>query len=282
MRRGAHNRQPLRVGAPDRLETLPLVARLEHAAGPGRVALEFAPEDVLAERLAGRELDLALVGAHVPAGARGRYQLVPGMSVGGRGGPAAPRLEHRRPLAEVSTVASLVPGHAAEVLVAVLFAASGRTIEVRPAPGPAGEALRESDALLLAGDEAVLAPARPGGTLDLAAAWHELTGHPFVWSVWAAWPGHVDRATYALLHTARTRGRHALAHLVARRAPPGHDPAELEERLTRTLQYRLGSAQLAGLQALWDAAARHGLLPAGFRPAFLPLSAGTACHRLAR
>lgn len=271
---------PLRLAAPADLDLRPLVWGLDRPPWSERVHLALGEGAEMAPLLASGEVDVALVPVHALAPMVAGVEIIPGMSRAATGSDPSVVLLHDRPLGELETVALPRPGHAAELLLRVLFAESGRKIRFEESRGSVGESLATWGAALLHGDDA-LRSAPPAGvkSLDLAGAWTALTGRPVVWSLWAARPGTVDRDTYALLHTVRTRGRHDAQVISGRLAPERSiEPGRLEQALETRAMYRLGTPQLEGLASLWKAAAERGWIeePAPLR--FLPLSEGSACH----
>jgi hypothetical protein len=227
--------QRLRVGAPEGGVIDVLVWGLDLAPWSSRFELVRARPAELISGLGRGDLDLALAPAPLAASGALDVDIVPGLSVCTNGPSGLARRALRVPLSEVRTVESPEPGHAAEALCAVLFAESGRSIRLVHA----GSGVTPDATLVTETDEDAGAA---GESIDLGDAWTSLTGLPMVWWLWAARPGMVGRETYAVLHTARTRGKHAR---------PDHVGA----------RFRLGRQQVAGLIALIDAAARHGLVP---------------------
>jgi chorismate dehydratase len=100
--------------------------------------------------------------------------------------------------------------------------------------------------------------------VDLAEAWHALTGLPFVFALWVARAG-VDLGD---LPDTLTRSRAlGLAHAddLARTHGPrlGLDFTTCYDYLTRILSYQLGVPELAGLRRFAHMAAGLGLAPEG-------------------
>jgi predicted solute-binding protein len=115
--------------------------------------------------------------------------------------------------------------------------------------------------------------------VDLGQAWHQLTGHPFVWAGWAVRPGTVSRKVYGILHGARTRGKRRIPESIdGLGVGEGKLRTHAETVLTRWVRYRLGSRELAGVRHFWREAARFGLLPEDATLRLLPLAAGSACR----
>jgi chorismate dehydratase len=141
--------------------------------------------------------------------------------------------------------------------------------------------LLEADAAVLIGDAALRAtydaPRRGLTVHDLGAVWKDWTGLPMVFAVWAvrreyaeANPGLVKD-----VHTAFVRSRdEALAHVeeVAAQAARWEvfDPTTLATYF-RTLDFRLGGRQLAGLEEFARRAARAGAVTRAVSPQFAPV-----------
>jgi len=268
-----------RAGAPRDLIVAPLVFGLEEPPVAEQIELSIAPPLELARRLDDGALDLALLPAPEITRRAARVEVVPGLAVASEG-PAGALLHLRVPLGQVTRIVSTVPGHAAELLAATLFAAGGRPVAIDPWPGSLESALVAHGAVLVAGDDAMRWEG-PGGrrdpqVLDLGEAWTELTGLPMVWWAWAARPETIDRRTYALLHAARTRARRHPDAVVAGAVARGIALERARDALNGAI-FRLGRRQLEGWRALGQAAGDRGLLPKPARLRFLRLRAGGGC-----
>jgi chorismate dehydratase len=138
--------------------------------------------------------------------------------------------------------------------------------------------LLEGAAAVLIGDAALRAtydaPRTGLAVHDLGAAWREWTGLPMVFAVWAV------RRSYAIanpglvkdVHTAFVNSRDdALAHVedvAAQAARWEVFDAETLATYFRTLDFRLGQRQMAGLSEFARRAAAVGAASAGISPAF--------------
>ncbi len=115
-----------------------------------------------------------------------------------------------------------------------------------------------SDAVLVIGDQALKMRQGWGGSvLDLSAAWLELTGLPFVFAVWAARPGVLQRhpGLPALLERARDEGCAAVGEIAEAygewgELTSGDARVYLEERI----RYRLAAEDRAGLDRFLELA----------------------------
>ena len=122
--------------------------------------------------------------------------------------------------------------------------------------------LRRADAALLIGDPALRVDRRRYRVLDLAAEWRRLTGHPFVFAIWAL---REDVARQGLARPFRDSLRLAeseLPMLIQQAADDtGLGVEEIEGYLTRNLSFHLGDEERAGLEEFHLRAFTHGLVP---------------------
>jgi len=138
----------------------------------------------------------------------------------------------------------------------------GAAPQVTPAQPPLAAMLAGADAAVLIGDPALAVRGRTGLIeVDLAAAWVEWTGRPFVFAVWGVRreaPAGLealldDSLAYSLSHWEALLPRWAEAH--------GVEPERTRIYLERTLTYRLGEEERAGMEEFLRRAAAAGLLP---------------------
>jgi len=124
------------------------------------------------------------------------------------------------------------------------------------------EPAEDAEAVLVIGDKVVTAP--PIGfdwQIDPVSMWHEMTGLPFVFAMWAA-PAEGNWAELAqLLLGARRRGQHHLRRIAQRDGPQSDWPADLAIRdLTCNMQFEFTYAHREGLEEFLDRAAECGLI----------------------
>ena len=109
--------------------------------------------------------------------------------------------------------------------------------------------LEQADAALLIGDPALKIDRDQYRCLDLAAEWRALTGHPFVFAVWAAREElAADPDLLDLLHRSLDMGIGEIAAVESRAARQlGLDVATAHAYLSRHLHYRLEEEEERGL-----------------------------------
>ncbi len=260
----------LRVGRIAALNMFPIYFGLE-ARGDGLRFTDGVPTALNDALLAGR-LDVSAVSSVAYARNADRLALVPVASITAAGAADSIQLFSRVPLTRVETIA-VTPHSATSVVLLRLLLGSDRppfrVLEVSPR-----KALREVDAVLLIGDEALaglrarIAPFN----VDLAEFWHDQTGLPMVFAVWAA-RLEVARSrpeaigSLADLIRDAQRGFHerpdAVVEAAAQRFP---FPAEFIRKYFGGLSYEFGEVERAGLAHFLDRAGEAGLLRAPAAP----------------
>lgn len=273
----------LRVGKVNFINTLPIFYPLEN----GAVCHDFqiidgAPAELNALLAAGK-LDLGLVSSVEYARRFDEYLLLPGLSISSKTKVGSVLLLSRVALQELDGQEILLTPKSATsaALLKLLFA---RRFAMAPryrvadyhAAGP-----RWPDgaaAIMAIGDDALQLRTSVEArlALDLAEAWHEWTGQPFVFAVWALRretlarrDGLVQQALAALL-AAKDYG---LDHLDEIAATAGRrlwfSQRECQEYL-QTIHYDFGADKQAGLGLFFDMLYEEGALSRRVSLNFLP------------
>jgi chorismate dehydratase len=256
----------IRVGAVSYLNAKPLYYRLtEFVSG---VALEMDLPSRLADRLAAGELDLALIPSieYLRGAARG-YEILPGFAIAARGAVRSVKLFSRVPLERIGRLALDAGSRTSQVLTQVWldakFGVRPRRIESLAVGVPVLEST--ADAVLVIGDRAMKVPEGPfHAVVDLAEAWKEMTGLPFVFALWVVRPGvNLGKLPEALARSRAEGLKHAdeLAALYGPRL--GLERTICYDYLTRVLSYDLGEPEITGLRQFAAMAAALGLAPEG-------------------
>ncbi len=262
---------PIRVGAVSYLNAKPLYHRLREFA-PG-VSLEMDVPSRLADRLAVGELDLALIpSVEYLRGASSGYEIVPGFAIAAWGAVRSVKLFSHVEFERIERLALDIGSRTSQALTQVWLDAKFGVRPARIEMLPLGVPVQEStaDAILVIGDRAMKVPEAPfHATVDLAEAWHELTGLPFVFALWVARPG-VDLGDLPeALARSRSEGLAEARQLAETYGPRlGLEVATCYDYLTRVLSYDLGEPELAGLRRFAAMAANLGLAPEGVELVF--------------
>jgi chorismate dehydratase len=255
---------PVRVGAVSYLNAKPLYYGLDELTAAARLSMDVPSR--LAEKLKAGALDLALIpSVEYLRGASDGYEILPGFAIAAKGPVRCVKLFCRVPVERIQRIALDAGSRTSQALARIWLDARHGVRPGRIEELPLGVPILEStaDAILLIGDRAMSVPDAPfERVVDLAEAWRELTGLPFVFALWVVRAG-VDLGDLPE-HLARCRAA-GLAHAdeLARTHGPGLglDFAACYDYLTRVLSYELGEPEIAGLRRFAEMAARLGLAP---------------------
>ncbi len=167
------------------------------------------------------------------------------------------------PLGGVRTLAAHTASRSSVALARLLLAERwGVRPRLVPAAPPLAAMLAGADAVVLIGDPALAVRGRTGMLeVDLAAAWVEWTGLPFVFAVWGV-RREAPAGMEALLEGSFAYSCANWEALLPRWAEShGIDVERSRGYLERTLTYRLGDEERAGMVEFLRRAAAAGLLP---------------------
>ncbi len=253
----------VRIGAVNYLNTKPLICDLDQLAPEADLILDLPSR--LADRLAAGELDVALIPV-IEYFRAGTYSAVPNISIATRGPVLSVTLFSRKPWPEIRRVALDEGSRTSAALTQILLRKRhGITPEVIPLPLDRDAEDADADAVLLIGDRAMRA-CLPGMdfAFDLGREWHDWTGLPFVYALWAVRAGADLGGVEAALHEAKRRGVRKAGVIAQREAPGlGLDAGYCRRYLADILHFDLGPRELEGLARYHALAAEIGLAPRG-------------------
>jgi chorismate dehydratase len=232
-----------RLGCVPYLNAKPLIE------GLGDVVLR--PPAQLAELLAKARVEAALLPSIEVV--RHGFVHVPGIAIASPGPADSVRLHLRRPLDRVRTVLLDRASRSTNTLTRILF-------EVRWGMKPRYVSREPADAAVTIGDASFREYGCP--SLDLATAWREWTGLPFVFALWAHDPDHPRPAALRrALAAAKEAGRRALERIIEREHKRvGIDRDRARIYLTERITYDLGPREKRGLALFVRHARELGLL----------------------
>lgn len=255
-------RGKVRVGAVSFLNARPLVFGFEQGIAAERISLSYAVPSVLAERMEHGALELALLPsielARIPD-----LEVVPGLAIGSLGDCRSVLLVARTPIERIRRVSLDPESRTSNALTRVLFAGFWKGApEFVPGPRDLDAALEDADAAVRIGDKALFDPLLEGTNAhDLGAAWTAWTGLPFVFAVWAARPGVLDRPLYRAFHASRRHGAAVLDSIADDYTWNGRQYPEISRAyLKEAMRYRLGAEEVRGLRRFLDSARALGLV----------------------
>jgi chorismate dehydratase len=242
------------------LNALPFVEGLRRLPPSGRPRLLLDPPYRCAERLRRGEAEAALIPSIELPRTPGAV-LAGGFVIAARREVRSVVLLAERPLGSVRSVAVDVNSRTSVVLLKLLMPRRfGARPEVIPMEPDRDAMLRRCDAALLIGDAALRARREGLHVMDLAAAWHDLTGLPFVFAVWAAaGEGAAGRAA-SVLEAALRLGESHLEEAAARATEAtGLPEDEIVDYLSRNVHFRMGPAERESLERFHALAREEGL-----------------------
>jgi cyclic dehypoxanthinyl futalosine synthase len=246
----------LRVAAVGYLNARPLWEPLRN---DDRVELTLAAPSEVARMLAEDEADVALLPV-AAAAAMGDAQLIDAGCISSLGPVRSVVVYSESPLEEIEELALDLSSRTSVVLARVLL--HGRALKFRgmkPDEALAFARLPKCGAVVI-GDPALEHEGKFTHVLDLASAWRDKTGLPFVFAAWYA-RKPLEAAHVELLQNARKIGLESRDSIAQN---------ESERRyLTESIRYDLDDDAREGLARFFTLAAKVSLLPPVSRPTSL-------------
>lgn len=235
--------RPYCFAAPAYANSVPLAQFIPLVCPGSRLVLDY-PSRLLAPMADGR-FDAALMPV---AGlfANPDLTFIEGTGICAEARVRSVLLKCRVPLPEVRTVSLDPASRTSNALAAILLRDHWKqpvTLVPWNAPTPA-------DAAVVIGDRALCEPPAPGGDHDLAAAWHAMTGLPFVFAVWAVRRNHPAPDELArVIDAARAAGVAALEAIGRQQAAKLGLPEPLcREYFAECIYYKLGKRERAAME----------------------------------
>jgi cyclic dehypoxanthinyl futalosine synthase len=256
--------EKLRVAAVQYLNARPLFEGLDREPASARVALDLALPSDVARRVAEDEADVALMPV-AAAATIGDVRLVRGCAVGARGKVRSVVLVADAPLDQLEEIALDLSSRTSVALARLVVARLRGGKEPRWVGRPAAAAVDSiggSRGAVIIGDPALSIEGKHRHVLDLAEAWRDWTGLPFVFAAWCGRAGSLDEGDERLLFAAKLRGlarRDVIADEHAERT--GLSAASLRAYLQDAIRYDLDDEERAGLERFYEEAYRARLLP---------------------
>jgi chorismate dehydratase len=256
------------------LNVLPIYHPLEAGILPHDYELVSGPPALLNDMMARGDLQVSSCSCFEYARRPERYYLVRDLSIGSRGPVMSVLLLSRLPLERLDGQEILISGetHTSVALLHLLLE-NRHGLRTRFVTGQVSPALRSPNppqAFLAIGDEALRLRGHPQYPyhLDMAEAWREWTGLPFIFGLWVVSRQAADDRLFHddpgdLLRRGRDWG---LANMEVILDLTGHgcplSREELRVYYRDGLVYSLGEEELRGLRLFYDKLAGAGMIPA--------------------
>lgn len=245
----------LRVGIVDYLNARPLAWSFMSGDLQDRYEAVYEPPARVADLLAAGEIDIGLIPSieylRIPD-----LQIIPGTCVAAKRSVRSVLLISNVPFGEIRTLALDENSRTSATLVRILLSeVYGVAVESSPAEPDLDRMLVGNDAALIIGDPALRIPLEEGKVLDLASAWTERTGLPFVFAFWAVRPESVRPGLEEDFKGSLLRGRKnlgVLSHEAGRELDLPED--YLLGYLQNNLSFELRDSEVAGLEEFFKRA----------------------------
>lgn len=243
---------PLRIGCVKYLNARPLIR-----GWPGKI--EFDHPSALCQRLAGGELDVALVSSFEflrnPI-----YRIVDDISISSDGSVYSVVVAHRGEISEIEEI-ELDPAALTSVaLLRCLLAESH--LNLRFVSASTAKPLGQQRGLLLIGDQAIRFRQDHPHEFefwDLGKEWEKTFHLPFVYALWLIRPEVSDAKAMAnRLRTLRNENLANLDALIAAEEDFDHEFCKVY--YNDYLQFHFGEKEKEGLRVFQELCAKHGLL----------------------
>lgn len=252
-----------RLGAVSFLNTKPLIYGIENNLIPHNFELIKAIPSSLAVELNAGRLDVGLIPSIAYAKNSPMLRIVPECGIIAHGAVNSIRLYFNKDLKKIQTVALDISSMTSVVLTKIILA---ERYEIKPefiaAHPDVKKMLASADAALVIGDSALFRTESAGASyLDLADEWHDMTGLPFVFAVWAGREGAITLDDTQAIISSKNLGLDNIDKVCTAAAVEYNaDFALVKSYLTENIQFNLGEEEIAGMRQYFELAYYHGAL----------------------
>lgn len=249
----------LKVSAVQYLNTKPIVYGLEKEPARDRFDINYDIPSLCSQKLLNKEVDLALIPSIEYSRIRRErlLSIVPDIGVVSHREVNSVELFFNKNLSDLRTIAV---DNSSKTSVALLEIVLREKYDIEPVLVPMKPdltlMLKETDAALIIGDNALEQCGVMDNKLDLGDEWNDLTdGLPFVYSFWAGLKGALTAGDVQTLVRSRDLGVASINEISADYVSkkPGGMPADFYvDYLTDNIQFYLGKDELEGLKEFYS------------------------------
>ncbi len=218
----------------------PLVERLAETDPRVRVITDH-PANLVADLNAGRA-DVALIPV-VHLFSHPELTMIDGLGIAADGSVKSVLLKCNVPVGQIKTFARDPASATSNILAELLLKKHyGREVEMVDTDN--------ADATVVIGDRALCSDPAPAGDIDLAEAWKEMTGLPFVFAVWAVRKDCPEIETVTeIVHAACKAGLQSMEEIATRYASElGNTQSFWLDYLGQSIHYKLDERDMEGLE----------------------------------
>ena len=232
---------PYSFAAPEYANSVPLAKYIPEVSPGSRVVLN-TPSQLL-EPLLNGTIDAALI----PVAALFAHPTltpIEGVGICAEKKVRSVLLRCRQPLEQVRTVCLDLASRTSNALARILLKDYWKR-EVQFVSMP-----NEADACVVIGDRALCETPGPGGDYDLATAWNQMTGLPFVFAVWAVRRDHPDpQGVLKVIRAAKQAGTADIPTIAREQALKlGLSESACLEYYTECIHYDIGSRERQAME----------------------------------
>lgn len=210
------------------------------------------------------KLDFALIPSIEYALHANQYCLIPSGCIASDNQVGSVLLFFNQNLENIHTIAIDISSRTSVALLKLLlkekFQINPRLIAMKP---DINRMLKECDAALLIGDNALNARFTHPYYLDLAEEWVDLTDLPFVFAVWAGKIGKVKKEDEVLIQQSKLIGINHLDQIAIdyfHSHPNSHSKEFLKDYVTDYIQFDLSEERMNGMVEFFQMGFMHGIL----------------------
>jgi len=234
----------IKVGAVSYLNTKPLLYGIERNKIINDIELSLEYPSELARKLRNNEIDMALL----PVAAMSEIdnaRIVSDYGIGAEGNVASVCIFSQVPIEEIEIVYLDYQSRTSVRLAQLLLEKHWKKIVTfKPAPENYIEYINGTSAGVIIGDRALKQLTNFGYIYDLASAWKDFTGLPFVFAAWIA-NKELSDAFIARFNEANAEGLKHIDEVVAQHPFPYYD---LKTYYTENIHYYLDAEKRKGLE----------------------------------
>lgn len=233
----------IRVGAVSYLNTKPLVYGFKNGKSPKNMDLQFYYPSLVADKLIADEIDLGLIPVAVIPALKEAH-IISDFCIGANKNVASVCLFSDVPIDEIKEIYLDYQSRTSAALLQILLKEYWKINPlILKAEAGYEEKIEGKRAGLVIGDRAFLQRKKNKYIYDLATAWQELTGKPFVFAAWVA----NKKLPEDFIKTFNNATGEGLQHIEEIVAAENYNNYDLQTYFTSNIDYKLDAEKLTAL-----------------------------------
>ena len=253
-------RNVIRFGCHDFLNIKPLINPIARNEIPHRFSLTMDTPSRLSDLMQQGSLDLAWIPSIVYARLNGCL-IIPGFSISSFHSVKSVLLISKKEMGEIKKIALDQSSRTSVAMIKIILKEYGVRPEFITLAPDFQEMMKEADAALIIGDNALRVKKEGYRVYDLGEEWYRMTGLPFVHALLLVKPEFSLGDQLAVLHQAREIGLSRTERIIDEESDhAGLDKELLRDYLEKRIYYDLGEKEIAGLKTFYLLARREGLI----------------------